>query len=1103
MKKGFVSFLCFLSIIFQLSFARGEGYGVEVRSTSSELLEVEPGRIVTGSFLIYNNLEREEEFIEQLKLPQGWQEIVSDQFPLKLKSKEQIVKVVAFLVPQTSPGGDYQIRYSVTNQMDYNITDTDSIQVVVLPVIKMEILEEKRPEVVMAGETYQADFYLFNKSNDSIKVKLQIKSTPTFPAELKPEQITLDPGKSKVIQVGVKTDEKLKKSIKNFLEIKAETENSKGEIISVRKSISVAIIPRVAEEFDPYHKLPLKASLIGVGQDGKNGFQSELSGYGTLDEEGKRSLDFLFRGPDTQHINKLGKRDEYRLSYRHGNLHLHFGDRSYSLSPLTERFSYGRGVEANFRSGKFGLGAFYLKTRWGEPKKKEGGVSINYQFGEKLGIKGNLLNKRKGSTPDFKGYDEQVYSIQATIRPVETINLELEFGYCDNDQENKLDNLAFRMDLHGQFSDQVRYSLEKIYAQPEYFGYYKDVDYTTGSITFPIYRSLRGDLSYRIYENNLDLDSTKGIANQEKSRQAGIFYSFPFGIRFSLKYKELTREDQALPANFEYEEKVLDLGLVHNFGKLSLSTHIERGEFEDRLSSQSNDNLERYSLFATFRPSRSQSYNFFTRIGHNSFTQHPEYTKSAGISAIWYFKDNISLNLNYRRDKGGSEKNLVRDDLFSLFNYTLKNKHSLVIRTQWSKYQQRGKGEFSFLLMYTIPLKIPVSKKKSIGVLRGRVFDQEKPESPPIPKVILTANGKTALTNQKGEFIFASLTPGIYYLRVEKSSIGLDRIALRKQPVITEVEGGKTTEIEIGVATSCRISGRVAVFAPDSDKSSRQKDTSIILSSTTSPNGMEKIYCPELKQPEPFIKLLETNERISVSPDTSFVISCFKGSEKREYFSGKEVFLKADSEGISISEGEEDKLEDKIKRVVFIPKNKKSRFNLNGKDHRGILEVLFSSENSSLLALNWLREEDYLEQEVPLEMGNQSSSEFEDLIPQMITASSESLLLLGPDEEEKLEKDDMSEGKGLGNTLVEIVDGEEVLQQLTDEKGRFSFEDIRPGEWRLKVDDQELPVHHYLEHEEYQVELKPGEQKEITVKVLPRLRPIQIIDEGKIEQENK
>jgi hypothetical protein len=86
----------------------------------------------------------------------------------------------------------------------------------------------------------------------------------------------------------------------------------------------------------------------------------------------------------------------------------------------------------------------------------------------------------------------------------------------------------------------------------------------------------------------------------------------------------------------------------------------------------------------------------------------------------------------------------------------------------------------------------------------------------------------------------------------------------------------------------------------------------------------------------------------------------------------------------------------------------------------------------------------------------------------------------------------------LVNILVEISRGEESIRQVTDDKGRFSFYDLRPGIWAVKVAADNLPAYHYVEKESYQVELKGGEEQVIDIQVLPRVRKIQMIDEGQI-----
>jgi len=258
MKKISFLSLCFLTLLFSLTLAQDNSRGVRVRSSSPEIVEVEPGRIITGTFLISNYTGEEEDFTEELKLPDGWQEITPRESPLNLRPDQQQVRVVAFFIPTTSPAGRYQIGYLIKSQRDYNIADSDSISVVVLSIIKLEIIVEARPEFVIAGEVYEVRFSLVNKSNISTTIKLTAKSNPVFPLKMEPSELSLEAGKSQSIKLEIKTDEKLKQRIKNTIEIKVETEELKSGATSACQTVSVDVIPRVSGEFEPYHKLPIK-----------------------------------------------------------------------------------------------------------------------------------------------------------------------------------------------------------------------------------------------------------------------------------------------------------------------------------------------------------------------------------------------------------------------------------------------------------------------------------------------------------------------------------------------------------------------------------------------------------------------------------------------------------------------------------------------------------------------------------------------------------------------------------------------------------------------------------------------------------------------------
>ena len=102
-------------------------------------------------------------------------------------------------------------------------------------------------------------------------------------------------------------------------------------------------------------------------------------------------------------------------------------------------------------------------------------------------------------------------------------------------------------------------------------------------------------------------------------------------------------------------------------------------------------------------------------------------------------------------------------------------------------------------------------------------------------------------------------------------------------------------------------------------------------------------------------------------------------------------------------------------------------------------------------------------------------------------------------------KDKMVEDRGLANAILEFTSAVETWRVLTDRKGRFSFDDVRPGQWTLMVHVDNMPQYHYLEKDKFEIELAPGDKKEMVIRVLPRKRTIQIIEEGEtlIEEEEE
>lgn len=82
---------------------------------------------------------------------------------------------------------------------------------------------------------------------------------------------------------------------------------------------------------------------------------------------------------------------------------------------------------------------------------------------------------------------------------------------------------------------------------------------------------------------------------------------------------------------------------------------------------------------------------------------------------------------------------------------------------------------------------------------------------------------------------------------------------------------------------------------------------------------------------------------------------------------------------------------------------------------------------------------------------------------------------------------------GLANVLIELTNEQETLRVLTDTRGRFRFDSVRPGTWTLLINTDSLPPHHILDTNNIAVTLGPGQAQDITIQAVPKQRTIRML----------
>ncbi len=83
---------------------------------------------------------------------------------------------------------------------------SNTIYVVVLPVVKLEVKLLEAPESIIAGEDYKSRFVIVNQSNTENAVKIRIDSSDNLPFAVDADTFRLAPGESKKVNVTVRTD---------------------------------------------------------------------------------------------------------------------------------------------------------------------------------------------------------------------------------------------------------------------------------------------------------------------------------------------------------------------------------------------------------------------------------------------------------------------------------------------------------------------------------------------------------------------------------------------------------------------------------------------------------------------------------------------------------------------------------------------------------------------------------------------------------------------------------------------------------------------------------------------------------------------------------
>jgi hypothetical protein len=238
------------------------------------------------------------------------------------------------------------------------------------------------------------------------------------------------------------------------------------------------------------------------------------------------------------------------------------------------------------------------------------------------------------------------------------------------------------------------------------------------------------------------------------------------------------------------------------------------GEKDDHLTKETTSGWN-YRVYVTHRPSDSLFFSLFADLGDDqaSDIRGLRTSNRLGFSASWQVRNNWLLNMWYSKSGFDSDTDDEEDEYEIESFYTFRNGHSLEFALR-HEVGEDIEDETEYRLTYNIPIKIKTEKRKDLGTIEGRIYDAQADGNPGLANVIVKCQGRTTVTDKDGSFILSPLVPGEHVLEIDRQSIGWDRVPKRKSPIVNSIKGmGETTNVEIGIADSCTLVGKVVVVS--------------------------------------------------------------------------------------------------------------------------------------------------------------------------------------------------------------------------------------------------------------------------------------------------
>lgn len=433
---------------------------------------------------------------------------------------------------------------------------------------------------------------------------------------------------------------------------------------------------------------------------------------------------------------------------------------------------------------------------------------MEYRPLENWALSANYLHKVEGGMPT-----SNILTLQSGIEFPANIFTEIEVGQNFLPGKDHKDNRAYRIETSGKFGEDSRFYFEKVYAGPEFYGYYSHLHLLSSSLDIPLCNRFRLNVSLNRFVQNFDScfedeEIEDNIIPKQHQYSANLTYQIHDGCSFALNGLLLRGEDLGLTKQYDFYQKWGGCSFFISSYGYHLNSIVSFGQQKDFLTHKTTHFLQRYYAYLGKDFSPEFTASIFYDGGNINYYDAGPWRSSYGGSLAYRFSSAGCLELFMQKVKQPSDSLDMSQITFNM-NYTFQNFHKLQATAQYFYYPSHYPNDTMFLISYSIPFTVPICRRQDVGDIGGVIYNSWN--NTLVAGALVGCETGHSTTGIDGRFDFNCLPRGEYQPKIEM--LPEDLITSEAEETYITVPGGGRTELCIPVVPSCTIRGEIILYS--------------------------------------------------------------------------------------------------------------------------------------------------------------------------------------------------------------------------------------------------------------------------------------------------